>query len=59
MRTARAQRNHIGLALRTFLRLERHCYQTGLSWFEAKPAIIRPAIRAYLTNLIYTLPATA
>lgn len=59
VRAARAQRNHIGLALRAFLRLERYCSRTGLSWFEAKLAIIRPAIRAYLTNPLYTLPATA
>jgi hypothetical protein len=59
VRAARAQRNHIGLALRAFLRLEWHCYQNGLSWFEAKLAIIRPAIRAYLTNPIYSLPSTA
>ena len=59
VRAARAQRNHIGLALRAFLRLEWHCYQNGLSWFEAKLASIRPAIRAYLTNPIYSLPSTA
>src|SRR5512134_918742 len=59
MRAARAQRNHIGLCLRAFLRLERHCYHTGISWFEAKTAIIRPAVRAYLANPLYTLPATA
>ena len=59
VRAARAQRNHIGLALRAFLRLEWHCYQNGLSWFEAKLAIIRPAIRAYLTKPIYSLPSTA
>ena len=59
VRTARAQRNHIGLCLRAFLRLEWHCYRTGVSWSEAKTAIIRPAIRAYLTNPLYTLPATA
>lgn len=59
VRAARAQRNHIGLCLRAFLRLERHCYHAGVSWFEAKTAIIRPAIRAYLANPLYTLPATA
>ncbi|HRF45071.1 MAG TPA: transposase, partial [Candidatus Competibacteraceae bacterium] len=59
VRAARAQRNHIGLSLRAFLRLEWHCYQTGISWFEAKTAIIRPAVRAYLANPLYTLPATA
>lgn len=59
VRAARAQRNHIGLCLRAFLRLEWHCYRTGISWFEAKTAIIRPAVRAYLANPLYTLPATA
>ncbi|HRY16298.1 MAG TPA: transposase [Candidatus Competibacteraceae bacterium] len=59
VRAARAQRNHIGLALRAFLRLEGYCYRAGVSWFEAKTAIIRPAVRAYLANPLYTLPATA
>ncbi len=59
VRAARAQRNHIQLAVRAFLRREWPCYQTGLSWFEAKPALIRPALRAYLANPLYTLPTTA
>lgn len=59
VRAARTQHNHIQLALRAFLRLEWYCYQTGLSWFEAKLAVIRPAIRVYLANPLYTLPATA
>jgi putative transposase len=59
VRAARAQRNHIQLALRAFLRLERYCYHKGLSWFEAKLAIIRPAIRNYLAHPLYILPATA
>lgn len=59
VRAARAQRNHIGLCLRAFLRLEHYCYHVGISWFEAKTAIIRPAVRAYLVNPLYTLPATA
>ena len=59
VRAARAQRNHIGLCLRAFLRLEQHCYHAGISWFEAKMAIIRPAVRAYLANPLYTLSATA
>ncbi len=59
VRAARAQRNHIGLALRAFLRLERHCYHVGISWFEAKTTIIRSAVQAYLTNPLYTLPVTA
>ena len=59
VRAARAQRNPIGLCLRAFLRLEQHCYHAGISWFEAKMAIIRPAVRAYLANPLYTLSATA
>ena len=59
VRAARAQRNPIGLALRAFLRLEWHGYRAGLRWFEAKTAIIRPAIRPYLAHPLYTLPATA
>lgn len=59
VRAARAQRNHIGLCLRAFLRLEWHCYRTGISGFEAKTALIRPAVRAYLAYPLYTLPATA
>ena len=55
-RTARAQRNHIGLALRAFLRLERHCFTSGLSWFEAKVNIVRAAVTLYLALPLYTLP---
>lgn len=58
-RTARAQRNHIGLALRAFLRLEAYCFRQGISWFEAKTAIIREAVRTYLTAPLYTLIPTA
>jgi hypothetical protein len=58
-RKAVAQRNHIGLALRAFLRIERYCFSTGISWFEAKGAIIRDAVRAYLANPLYTLTPTA
>ena len=54
-RSERAQRNHIELALRAFLRIEYHCFVKGLSWFEAKTSIIREAVRAYLANPIYTL----
>jgi Transposase DDE domain len=59
VRAARAQRNHIGLALRAFLRLEIHCYHQGISWFEAKSSIIREAVRAYLAKPLYTLSPTA
>lgn len=54
-RSENAQRNHIEMALRAFLRLEYHCFVKGISWFEAKTSIIRDAVRAYLTKPIYTL----
>ncbi len=54
-RSERAQRNHIGMALRAFLRLEYHCFVKGISWFEAKISIVRDAVRAYLEKTIYTL----
>lgn len=60
VRAARAQRNHIGCALRAFLRLEAHRLQTGRSWYEAKKQLLRDAIRTYLANPAYILhPATA
>lgn len=49
-RSATAQRNHIGLALRAFLRFEAHCFARGISWVEAKTAIIREAVRTYLAR---------
>ena len=55
-RSARAQANHIGLALRAFLRLEWHLFSTGISWMQAKAAIIRDAVRAYLTHPWICLP---
>jgi len=54
-RSRRAQRNHIGLALRAFLRLEVHSYKTGISWFEVKTSIIREAVRVYLAKPLFTL----
>lgn len=59
VRAARAQRAHIGCAIRAFLRLEQHRVVTGISWWEAKAAIIRDAVRAYLTHPRYTLSSTA
>jgi DDE superfamily endonuclease len=55
VRAAVAQRNHIGLAIRAFLRLEHHFFTTGVSWYEAKARIIRGAVRAYLANPVYKL----
>jgi len=50
VRAGRAQRNHIGLAIRAFVRFERHRVRTGVSWYKMKQAIVRPAIRAYLAH---------
>jgi putative transposase len=60
-RSARAQRNHIGLALRAFLRLEAYCFARGVSWVEAKAAVVRDAVCAYLTkpHIQFPAPATA
>jgi hypothetical protein len=54
-RKAHAQRTHIGLAIRAFLRLEAHRLRTGTSWFDAKLSIIRDAVRAYIDHPQYTL----
>jgi putative transposase len=55
VRSERAQRNHIGMALRAFLRLEWHFFTTGISGFEAKLSLIREAIRSYLACPSLTL----
>ena len=56
VRSERAQRNHIGLALRAFLRLEWHFFTTGVSGFEAKLRVIRDAVRSYLDRPWIMLP---
>src|SRR5262249_37154866 len=58
-RMALAQRNHIGCAIRAFVRLEWHRFTTGVSWFEAKMRIIRDAVRTYLARPTITLPRPA
>ena len=58
-RSSRAQRNHIGLALRAFPRLEAYCFAKGVSCVEAKTAIIRDAVRTYLTRPHIRFPMTA
>jgi putative transposase len=55
-RSAVAQRNHIGLALRAFLRLESYGFTHGVSWLEAKTEIIRDAVRSYLAHPWICLP---
>lgn len=54
-----SQRNHIGLAIRAFVRLEHHRMRTSVSWFDAKASIVRSAIRAYLASPTMTLVPTA
>lgn len=49
------QRNHLGLAIRAFVRLEAHRLQSGQSWFETKLSIIREALRTYLADPQFTL----
>lgn len=49
-RSARAQRNHIGWALRTYLRLIWHELDTGSSRFATKLRIIRPALQQFLVD---------
>jgi putative transposase len=55
-RSERAQRNHIGMALRAFLRLEWHFFSTGVSGFEAKLRLIRGAVTSYLEKPSINLP---
>jgi hypothetical protein len=59
VRAARAQRNHIGLAIRTFLRFSVCSFKTGLSCFELKYRIIRDAVRKYMEHPAWTFWATA
>jgi putative transposase len=54
-----AQRNHIGLAIRAFVRLEFHRWQHRLAIFDAKLNIIRQALRLYLAQPTLILPSTA
>ncbi len=50
-RSRRAQRNHIGFALRALSRLEWHFLTTGISGFEAKLRLIRKAVQSDLETL--------
>jgi len=59
VRSSRAQRNHIGLSIRAFLRLELNWFATGISWYEAKLGIVRDAVRAYLAAPRFSLAPTA
>jgi putative transposase len=56
-RHKQAQANHIGCAIRAFLRLEYHRFTTGVSWFEAKMEVFREALRRYLAAPLLILPS--
>ena len=58
-RLGRSQRNHVGLAIRAFVRLEWHRWTTGASWAEAERGIIRAAVRRHLKDPRITLPQPA
>jgi hypothetical protein len=58
-RLERSQRNHIGLALRAYLRLELHRWHTRVSIFNSKLDIIRLAVGFYLAHPKYAIPSTA
>lgn len=45
-----AQRNHIGLVIRAFIRMEAYRLSIGISWFEAKTGITRDAVCAFGGN---------
>ena len=55
VRSAPAQKRHILLAIRSFVRLEAHRLRTGVSWYEAKLNIVRAAVRTYLAHPTYIL----
>jgi putative transposase len=49
-RSARAQRNHIGWAIRAYLRLIWHELERGQTRFATKLAMIRPALQQFLAD---------
>jgi putative transposase len=59
VRNAQAQKCHILLSVRAFVRLEAHRLQTGISGYAAKANLIREAIRLYLQQPSIRLNATA
>jgi len=54
-RRVRAQRKHLGLSIRAFLRLEVNCFRRGWTWLQAKMQIVRRAVAAYLHDPILLL----
>jgi len=59
IRKTAAVANHIGMAIRAFLRFEVFRLKTGKSWYEAKTSIIREVLKAYLSHPNYTPTPTA
>ena len=55
VRSAVGQKNHLLLCLRAFLRLEVNRLRSGQSWYEAKLAVVREAIRAFRAQPRYLL----
>jgi hypothetical protein len=58
-RSARARRNHVGMAIRAFARLSWNFYATGVSWYEAKSGVVREAVRADHYRPLYRRPPIA
>jgi putative transposase len=59
VRRTAAVLGHLLLAVRAYVHLEAYRLRTGISSYEAKAAIVRDAIRAYLAHPCYTLASTA
>jgi len=59
IRSQRARRNHIGMAIRAFLRWEWHHFTTGISGFLAKTNIVVEAMRHDLAKPSIRLPVTS
>jgi hypothetical protein len=54
-RRERAQRNHIGMALRAFLRLAVYSWRWWTTWLQAKMSVVRAAVAQYLERPWITL----
>jgi hypothetical protein len=52
-RKAKAQRTHILLSIRAFLRLESYSWNTGIGWICAKSQLIRNAVASFLDKPTY------
>ena len=47
------------MAIQAFVCLEVHRLRSGISWYETVAGIVRPAIRHYLSQPLYSLNPTA